>query len=90
MEKLTENQQEYKDTISKISELLQELRHLTLNCIEYILRWREYMAYPFLVHLKTDGKKIKNFITLPFFYENQNYILKVPFYKVMRTYFFCK
>jgi len=71
MEKINEDK-DHKENLIKVAGLLQEFRHLTLNCIEYILRWREFMAFPFLVHLKTDGKKIKNFITLPFFYENQN------------------
>ncbi len=74
---MTEETQEYKENLIKIFELMQEYRHLTLNSIEYILRWREFMAYPFLIHFKTDDKKFKNFITMPFFYEDQNYIMKV-------------
>lgn len=77
-----------KNNIKIFFDLIQEYRLLTQNSIEYILRWREYMAYPFLVHLKTDNRKIKNFITLPFFYNEQNYILKVAIIAMIYTLFF--
>ena len=87
MGQISDEKPEYKENFKKIFELMQEFRHLSLNSIEYILRWREFMAYPFLVHLKTDDKKIKNFITLPFFYQEENYILKVKFFlKVIINY----
>lgn len=65
------------ENLKIILELMQEYRLLTVNLIEYILRWREFVASPFIISGKIDKKKIKNLMTLPFFYQNENYLLKV-------------
>lgn len=77
MEKENNETNEFKIQLKLIFEKIQEYRLLTINVIEYILRWREFMTTPFLMISKTDSRKITNYITLPFVYENQNYILKV-------------
>lgn len=72
-----EESQQFQENLKNILELMQEYRLLTVNLIEYILRWREYIATPLLISGKTEKKEIKNIMTIPFFYQNENYLLKV-------------
>ncbi len=53
-----------------VIELLKHLRFLTLNSVEAIIQWRNYISCLFM---------IENTFTLPYLHESENYLLKVCF-----------
>lgn len=64
-----------KDIIEKSSELLTHLRILSLNVVECILRWREYIQQAY--YITRSIVKTNQTIMIPFMYEEINYLIKV-------------
>lgn len=59
----------------KASEFLTHLRILSLNAVETILKWREYIQQTYYI---TRGVvKANQTIIIPFLYNDSNYLLKV-------------
>ncbi len=64
-----------RDIIEKSSELLTHLRILSLNVVECILRWREYIQQAY--YITRSIVKTNQTIMIPFIYEDMNYLIKV-------------
>lgn len=80
-----ENAENIAEIVAKSSELLTHLRILSLNVVECVSKWKENFKYLFLLancnFIKTSA------LFLPYFYKEENYLLKV-FYDF--TSFFAK
>ena len=62
----------------KASELLTHVRILSLNAVETILKWREYIQQTYYI---TRGVvKANQTIIIPFLYNESNYLIKVIFF----------
>jgi len=71
-EKDVKTEEELKE---KASELLTHVRILSLNAVETILKWREYIQQAYYI---TRGVvKANQTIIIPFLYNDVNYLLKV-------------
>jgi hypothetical protein len=73
--KNTENQIQHEKIIEKSSELLTHLRILSLNVVECILRWREYIQQ--IYYLTRSIVKTNQTIMIPFMFNDANYLIKV-------------
>ena len=63
--------------INKASELLTHLRILSLNVVECVLRWRNYLI-KLIKQCRPKANTSK--IVLTYLFENENYLLKVSFF----------
>lgn len=71
----TPESEDPRDIIEKSSELLTHLRILSLNVVECILRWREYIQQAY--YITRSIVKTNQTIMIPFMYEEINYLIKV-------------
>lgn len=77
-EKSVESEEELKQ---KASELLTHVRILSLNAVETILKWREYIQQNYYI---TRGVvKANQTIIIPFLHNETNYLIKVIFNKMI-------
>lgn len=61
--------------VEKASELLTHLRILSLNVVESILRWRDYIQQ--IYYINRGVVKPNQAIMIPFIYNEVNYLIKV-------------
>lgn len=69
------NQFDNEQFIEKASELLTHLRILSLNVVESILRWRDYIQQ--IYYISRGVVKTNQAIMIPFLLDETNYLIKV-------------
>jgi deoxyribodipyrimidine photolyase-like uncharacterized protein len=62
--------------VEQISELITHIRILSLNCVEQIIKWREYLNNIYNMN-HIQFAPTGRVITIPYIYQSNNYILKI-------------
>ncbi len=73
------DQIDHDQIIERSSELLTHLRILSLNVVESILRWRDYIQQ--IYYISRGVVKTNQAVMIPYLYEETNYLIKVRKFK---------